>query len=446
MSKQDSKMRNQVFVFTTGVIVIVLGFLFIGWVQEETETVGFDSVGAQVYEVCDITKAKRVSIIDDLNNFKGKNADGSLRSLNAKEVADLKGCEIAKLGSVPRTTVGNYDIEITSIEKKEKGITVYVRAWDANGQIGFGKDGTVDIERVNIMNPPIAYIDPNGIVISEYADEAGNIYQKKVIEDPKEALLRDLAHTISVKKQKHDSSKIVQGKIGSTTTTLNPDANPETSSVDGQVNSGEGATWDTQHDLLTGASANDTSTGGADTVRLMVTTLGGGNYLIVRGFVLFDGSAISGADTIDTAVLSFFGTGEAEVSDDAGDIDIVDATPASNTGLITADFDQAGAVDNPTVYASLLLSTWDQTDGTANDFTLDAAGEAKIATALDGDGILKFGVRSSRDSDDTAPTIENKVQSYWADQTGASIPKLVIEHTAGVVPVDDPSSPMIIIN
>src|SRR3990167_4451732 len=86
--------------------------------------------------------------------------------------------------------------------------------WTPGGkQVGFGKDGTVDIERFVFINPPILVSDPNGDIIREWTDDTtGELKQRKLRESPQEALLQSLAHTISVKKEKFGSERIVRGK------------------------------------------------------------------------------------------------------------------------------------------------------------------------------------------------------------------------------------------
>ena len=83
-----------------------------------------------------------------------------LAGKSAKERADIKGHEIAEIGALSRLTHGAYDIEVVSMEAIDGGVAVFARAWDKSGQqIGFGKQGTVDIERFLIYNPPILVPD-----------------------------------------------------------------------------------------------------------------------------------------------------------------------------------------------------------------------------------------------------------------------------------------------
>ena len=57
------------------------------------------------------------------------------------------------------------------IEEIEGGIQIFAQAWNLDGtQVGFGKDGTVDIERFQIINPPILVPDENGDVYVKVFD------------------------------------------------------------------------------------------------------------------------------------------------------------------------------------------------------------------------------------------------------------------------------------
>src|SRR3990167_5173668 len=145
----------------------------------------------------------------------------------SEEIADIKGQEVAKIGAVGKINVkfsgSDYDIEIISTSAIKGGVEILARAWDLNGQIGFG-DGTVDIERFRFINPPILVDDPNGDIIREWVDDDGNSKERKLRESPQEAILNSLAHTIKVKKEKFDSRNIIPDKIGSTTSTYYPNA------------------------------------------------------------------------------------------------------------------------------------------------------------------------------------------------------------------------------
>src|SRR3990167_555672 len=151
-----------------------------------------------------------------------------LEDRTAEQRASIKGLEIARvLVSNPRTNVkfsgADFDIEILETKPINKGVEVLARAWHPGGrQVGFGVDGSVDIERFRIFNPPILVTDPVGDILHEWVDPQGEPRHRKLREDPKEALLRDLAHTIKLVGK--DGRNIVRGKIGNTTSTFYPAA------------------------------------------------------------------------------------------------------------------------------------------------------------------------------------------------------------------------------
>lgn len=354
------------------------------------------------------------------------------------ERASIKGQEIAKNGPIARThrtgKYGTYDIEITSINPIEKGVEVFARAWDENGeQIGFGSDGTVDIERFNIYNPPVLVDDPDGDIVQEYTDSSGVSHVRKLREDTKEALLQSLEHTLSVKKQKFGPEKISAGKIGSTTSTFYPDANPETTSVDARVRNLGSATFSTVRDAATGDFASDSETG-SEIIGCEYQVANG--YIINRGIFLFDSSALGDSDTVDSATFSLYVTSTSNTDNDGDDYEsVVTSSPASNTAVTTADFDQ--------------LSTTEQHDsgqrkditgistGAYLDWTLNATGIGNVSKT----SVSKFGVREGHDITNSAiPAVENngnRISVYFADQTGTTNdPKLVVESTAAAAAVD----------
>src|SRR3990167_1069334 len=98
----------------------------------------YNNLNVKVYSACNLQEAKITSIADSLTTLKARNPDDSLRELNAEERANVKTCEMAKRGTELR---------------------------------GFGADGSVEIERFRIYNPPILVDDPNGTIIREWTDE-----------------------------------------------------------------------------------------------------------------------------------------------------------------------------------------------------------------------------------------------------------------------------------
>lgn len=101
-----------------------------------------------------------------------------IQNKTASEIIDIKVTEICKLDFVGdySNVVPGLDIKILSIEKIKDGISIFAQAWRNGEQIGFGKDGSIDIERFRIFNPPILVRDPNGTEIT--LDKDGNVLRK----------------------------------------------------------------------------------------------------------------------------------------------------------------------------------------------------------------------------------------------------------------------------
>ena len=167
---------------------------------------------------------------------------------SAAERATLKGREIAKIGSLPKQKRKDYAIEIVSLEPIEGGLQVFARAWDkADKQIGFGSDGTVDIERFRIFNPPVLVPDEHGDIVQEFQESdpttgAKIAKTRRLREDPQEALLQVIEHAVEVKTQKWSAERIIAGSVGNMTTIVYPDAHPETYTHDASM---YGASWST---------------------------------------------------------------------------------------------------------------------------------------------------------------------------------------------------------
>ena len=318
----------------------------------------------------------------------------------------------------------NYEIEIVDSNAIEGGVQVFMRAWKNGSQLGFGVDGTVDIERVRMINPPIYVDDPLGdIIVDETYTPQGSdtpvVKTRTMKEDPVEATHQSLVGVARVAGK--GGSNIIPGKTGNTITTVRPSAGT-TAPVDGYV-ANNNATYLTARNAATGNAAS--ATGAFHPFGSQ--WLDSGQYYVRRGIVGFDSTDV-GTDTISSAVLTLYGSGNAVANTDTETVNIVSAIGIASTSAIsTADFDIFGT----TSYASMTLASWDSVDGNPNDFTLDSAGIAHIDTWSAGIGF--FGGRLSRDIAGTAPSSGgNEVQPRYADVAGtASDPVLVMTHSAG---------------
>lgn len=209
------------------------------------------------------------------------------------------------------------------------------------------------------------------------------------------------------------------GHIGLTVTTVYPDPDPETTTVDGRIQHSN-STWSTVRDAATGTSPNDS----ADWLQFQ-TSHSGGNYIIARVITLFDTSSI-GSDTVDSATYSLYLRNGTVFNFNSLDLDLVSSSPASDTAIVAADYDKTDfgstAFDSYAIPTSSLNQYYDHTP--------NASGLA----AINGSGVTKYGVRTSGDVDNVATSTGEKYNQGLmssADQTGTSEdPKLAVTHTA----------------
>ncbi|QGH72420.1 MAG: metalloendopeptidase [Siphoviridae sp. ctpQM7] len=320
------------------------------------------------------------------------------------------------------------NVEILSVGKIDEGVEVMARAWKDGKPVGFGADGTVEIERFRFQNPPILVPDPLGnierweLVKFPTGETAARYFR----EDHKEALRRAVADTIRIAGK--DGAKVVPGKVGRTTSTFYPDANPETDTVDGYVYCTH-ADFSTCHLQTNGNISDDTGTS-----LIAGDSESGPNDNILRAFSLFKTSALGAGASISAATYSLYVTTNNNPLNDANSwLNVYSSTPASNTALVTEDFDQVGdVVTNPTKGSDSNLNQSAITLSAYNDLTLNATGRGWINKT----GITKLGFRQGHDATNTDPAIDNTEQDVYAssaDTAGTTQdPKLTVTYTSSV--------------
>ena len=157
---------------------------------------------------------------------------------------------------------------------------------------------------------------------------------------------------------------------------------PKVTSVDGYAAfDGSSTAWSTIQSAATSASADDTPTqsNGAYTGKQAGLT-----YWLYRAFFLFDTSSIGVDDTMDPATFSLYPYAKATSNIGNGYISLSSSSPASNTAINTADYDQVG-----TTKLAPDLNTSSVTTEAYNNWVLNATGTA----TLNGAGISKFVLR-----------------------------------------------------
>jgi hypothetical protein len=304
-------------------------------------------------------------------------------------------------------------IEIISLQKMDGGVEVLARAWKEGQQLGFG-DGTVEIERFRFFNPACLVDAPDGDIVREWADERGRTKQRKLREDPEAALKTVLLNSISITGK--DGTNIIKGKIGHTVSTF-------AASADGYAARGTTSGW---ADLRGGAGTFGSNT--ASEIQFAYVRDNSDNTLgeMFRSIFVFNTADIPDTDTISSAVLSLFPTAKGDNLSLTPDLDIVDASPASNTTIATADYNTLGT----TVYGSKAYGDY-VTGGEYNNISLDVS-------AISIDGYTKLGARLSNDTDNSAPSVVSdsaETASYFTgystDRTGtAADPVLTVTHAA----------------
>ncbi len=213
-------------------------------------------------------------------------------------------------------------------------------------------------------------------------------------------------------------------EIAATTTTVYPDPDPETTTVDGETC--RDSVTEALGTIRTGNGNFARPTGNGNCGRLRGDP--GGNYTnLCRGHFLFDTSSIADTDEITSSTFSIWITsigGAASWADTYG-FGLVSTNPASNTDLVAADHQTVGS----TKYASDIVQSNVNT-GAYTDFAFNATGISNTSKT----GITKVSTRSTPELNNSEPSPDNGTQElnpncYYAEQTGTSNdPKLVVVH------------------
>ena len=222
---------------------------------------------------------------------------------------------------------------------------------------------------------------------------------------------------------------------GSDTLTARPDADTESSTVDGMTGFQGLPDGGVGRQTFANARGDDGSTYPCCTrdaqayIGLGMGYRGGGGggwEDFQRGFHLYDTSSI-GSNTVTAAVNSWVCS---QASTTLSELTwcIVSSSPASNTAIVAGDYDSCGTTDFGNIEADAL-----NTDGSSyNAVTLNSDGRA----AIDRAGITKFGWRHDGDRSNTEPgglpgsgAESATILLRSADESGTSIdPKLVVTH------------------
>lgn len=321
-----------------------------------------------------------------------------LEGKTPSEKASIKGKEIAKL-QIKNFKKGKYDVEVVSYQAIPGGIEILARAYEDGNQVSFG-DGTIDIERFRIINPPII---------------TGGV------ENPLEAL-KDVFWKKILPRTVKPGTNIITGKVGSTTTTV-------FGSVDGRCRrTGVNETWAT----ITAGAGVDVSNAGPDNVALYIASSTVNQWIRLGRYIcIFDTSSIPDTDTISSATFTLESNGstlDGNVSSPS--LDVFLATPDSDAAIVAGDFDNIGTTSQTT--GAIAFASLPASDGGEATWTFSATGIGNISKT----GNSRFGTRWDLDATATDPNWvinqETYFAAYFVDAAGTTKdPVLVITHAAG---------------
>lgn len=213
-----------------------------------------------------------------------------------------------------------------------------------------------------------------------------------------------------------------------TTSTFYPDADSESTTVDGTTYN---YSWGTYgfYNLVSGAG-----TGSWDNLSVDYPC---GLYAnsdtdtwdgVYRAIFLFDTSSLPDADSISAADLILATSTAGPSNDDfASTIAVQPSDPASNTAVTSDDY--ATMRNDTTKLGELAVSSWSSVNGTPNAIPLNAAGRA----AINKTGITKLGTVAEADRTNTDPgwvaSGSLTLYCYFADEPGTTNdPKLEVTH------------------
>ena len=201
-----------------------------------------------------------------------------------------------------------------------------------------------------------------------------------------------------------------------THTTYFPDPDIESTTVDGRAHKDDSSDWPTTRNAADGqTAADDIGVGGIPSGSGVEATL----YRNFRAFVLFNTADIGDTDTLDSATLSgFVRGGNPDTQSDP--VYAVTTSPASNTAITTADYDQVSGISRGSVAFGSIDTYHDiSLTGTLTDY-------------IDRAGVTKLGFRGDYDFNNTTPTAALNLMSMNAAETAGTSqdPKLVVTHTA----------------
>ena len=262
-------------------------------------------------------------------------------------------------------------------------------------------------DRINSPNPPLGVRDADGTVgenpLQAFREHIVDVVRAATGDLTRPHLMRDengqlKGDTLAVR------SATADGRVQSTST---------------------GGTWSAARNGATLAARSATNP------ETIVASVSGSDYIAAQFFMDFDTSSLGAGATLSNGVFTLYGSGTAETNTNSYDIQI---RPFNFGGSVTTadwiDCNPTTGWTNPTLMAHLALGSWNQTSGTANNFTVDSYADV----SLTGNTYVVMGLSGLGST--TSPTGANSLEFRTADQTGTtSDPLLTVTYTPGAVNV-----------
>jgi len=309
--------------------------------------------------------------------------------------------------------LGSLSVDIVDFEIMAGGIQVFAKAYKNGQQLGFSKDGSVEIERYRVFNPPTLVPDVNGEITKVIVDPVTKEEKlTKFRHDPEGALKIEISEVVL--NSGKVSANIVSGKIGRTVSMFYTNAGA-TNGNDTSMCYYNATSWSDARGQSTANtfldSSNKTSAG-------MTWNVSGSNYQICRAGWFIDTSAL-GTDTINSAYFSLTGTRQTGQDDWhlVKHLSTNDQLASSDYNISLYGSDVASAVDS---------YSWGSTDTNVDVTITDLS---VINTA----GYTRLGALMDSDKNNSPLTSLRGVSLYYADDSGAGTtndPVLVVDHAS----------------
>lgn len=209
-----------------------------------------------------------------------------------------------------------------------------------------------------------------------------------------------------------------------TDATFNPDASPETTTVDGFTDAfNRNEPW---ADIITAPGGNSADSVGQQDLRVWAKNITDNWEYLSHLHFLFDTSSIGSGQSVDSASLTL--SLYRSASDDLGlNWNVYSTNPASNTALVNGDHDSVGA----TAFSTAREIATEHWDWTAIAMTLDAAGRG----AVDMEGVSKFGIAMQEDrengtyGDPAWVASDRSAIKVRMAENGTNTPTLTVTHS-----------------